>query len=69
MTQGEAVEQDEYLVGVIEVEKPTPRLVDILVAGFTTAHCQRGVHVDVMTSQIERDEALEDDGPSWKGRR
>lgn len=32
-----------------------------------TTHDQRGVHVDVVTGKVKRNQALENDGPSRKG--
>ena len=58
-----------YLVGVVEGEDAAARLVDVLVAVLGAAHGQGGVHVDVVARQVERDEALEDDGPAREGGR
>ena len=53
-----------YVVRVVLLQDPAPALVDILVALSATAHTECRVHVHVVTSQIEGDEALEDNAPS-----
>lgn len=60
---------DTNLVGIVQVQKPALALVDILVARVGTANNQGGVHVHVMAGEVERNQALEDDGPSREGRR
>jgi hypothetical protein len=50
-----------YVVGVVLLQQPTPALVYILVALAAAAHAQSRIHVHVVTGQIQRDEALEDD--------
>lgn len=58
-----------YLVGVVERQDAAARLVDVLVAVLGAAHGQGGVHVHVVARQVERDQALEQDGPAREGRR
>lgn len=58
-----------YVVGVIHLQDPTPRLVDLLVTLVAPAHAQRRVHVHVMTGQVEGDQALENDAPAREGAR
>lgn len=66
---GEKKGGGRYLVGVVEGEDAAARLVDVLVAVLGAAHGQRRVHVDVVAREVERDEALEEDGPAREGRR
>lgn len=49
------------------MEDPTPAGVDLLVTLARRSHGQCGVHVDVVTGEIETDQALEDDTPARKG--
>lgn len=56
-----------YLVRVVEVEDPAAALVDALVAARGTTHGERRIHVDVVAGEVEREQALEDDGPSREG--
>ncbi len=62
-------EDGTYLVGVVEGEDAAARLVDVLVAVLGATHGQGGVHVDVVARQVERDEALKEDGPAREGGR
>lgn len=48
------------------MQDPTPARIHLLVT--LPAHGQGGIHVDVVTCQIETDQPLEDDSPSGKGR-
>jgi uncharacterized OB-fold protein len=50
-----------YVVGIVLLEQPTPALIHVLVALSAAAHAQRRIHVHVVTSQVQRDEALEHD--------
>jgi hypothetical protein len=59
---------DTNLVGIVQVQKPALALVDILVARVGTANNQGSVHVHVVAGEVECNQALEDDGPSRKGR-
>ena len=58
-----------YPVGIVQIQNPASRLVDVLVALIRAAHGQSGVHVHIMAREIERDQALEDDGPAGEGGR
>lgn len=53
-----------YPVCIVEIQYPAPILVHVLVARFRAAHDQCGVHVNVVAGKVERDEALEDNGPA-----
>ena len=48
-----------YLICVVDVQKPTPGSVHILVALVDPTHSQSCEHVDVVTGEIQGDEALE----------
>ena len=50
-----------YVVGVILLHQPTLALVHVLVALVAATHAQGRVHVHVVTGQIQRNKALEDD--------
>lgn len=63
------VGREANLVGVIQVQQPALALVDVLVARVGASNNQSGVHVHVVAGEVERNQALEDDGPSRKGRR
>ena len=58
-----------YPVGIVQVQNPASRLVDVLVALVRAAHGQSGVHVHIVARKIERYQALEDDGPAGEGGR
>lgn len=62
-----AEDKQHRLVGVVEVEEPAPRPVDGLVARGGAAHGEGGIDVDVVAGEVERDKALEDDGPAGEG--
>jgi hypothetical protein len=51
------------------MQDPTPARVDLFVTLPTASHRQRSVHVDVVTGEVETDQALEDDAPPRKRRR
>lgn len=53
-----------YPICVVKIQYPASVLINVLVARFRAAHDERGVHVDVMAGKVERDQALEDDGPA-----
>lgn len=48
---------------VVEIQYPTPPRIHLLMAAASAAHGQRGVHVHVVTSKIQADQALEQDCP------
>lgn len=58
-----------YLVRVVEIQQPALAFVDVLVTRIGAINDQGRVHVDVVASEIERNQALENDGPPRKGRR
>lgn len=68
-SRGELGQACAYLVGVIQAQNPVLGAVNVLVARISAAHDERGVHVHVVARKIDGDEALEEDGPSWEGRR
>lgn len=53
---------------VVLVEDPAAAGIDLLVALIRATHAQRGIHVHVVTSQIQADQTLENNGPSGPGR-
>lgn len=63
------VGREMYLVGVVERQNAATRLVDVLVAVVGAAHGQRRIHVHVVAGKVERNQALEHDGPAREGRR
>jgi hypothetical protein len=58
-----------YLVRVVLPQDPAPARRHVLVALSASAHAQRRIHVHVVTGQVERDQALEDDAPAGEGLR
>lgn len=52
---------------VILVKDPAAAGVDLLVALIGTTHAQGGIHVHVVTGQVQADQTLEDDSPSGPG--
>lgn len=56
------------LIGVVQVEQPALRLVDVLMARINATNNKSSVHMHVMAGKVECDEALEDNSPSWEGR-
>lgn len=56
-------------VRVIEIQYPASVLVHLFVALIRPAHDKCGIHVDVVTGKVQRDQALEEDGPPREGRR
>lgn len=54
-----------HLIMVVLVQDPASAGIHLLVALST--HAQRGVHVHVMTCQVEGDESLEEDRPARPG--
>lgn len=56
-------------VRIIEIQDPTPVLVHFLVALIRPTHDKCGIHVDVVTGKVQRDQALEEDCPPREGRR
>ena len=58
-----------HIIGVVLLQDPAAALVDLLVARAGATHCQRRVHVHVVTGQIEADQPLEDDRPARERRR
>jgi hypothetical protein len=55
-----------YVVGIVLLQDPAPALVDVLVALSAATHAQRRVHVHIVASQIQRNEALENNAPPGK---
>lgn len=64
VTTSLALSVGPYVVGVVLLQEPTPALIDVLVALSAAAHTKRRIHVHVVTGQIERDQALEDNAPA-----
>lgn len=58
-----------YFVCVVEIQNPTPVLVNLFVALVRPAHHKRGIHVNIVTGKVQGDQALEDNSPSREGRR
>jgi hypothetical protein len=58
------LERATHVVGVVLLQDPAPALIHVLVALSATAHAQCRVHVHIMTRQVQRNEALEDDAPT-----
>lgn len=54
-------------VRVVEIQDPASVLVHLLVALIRSTHDKCGIHVDVVTGEVQRDQALEDDGPPREG--
>lgn len=57
------------LVGVVQVQQPALALIDVLVARVGASNNQSSIHVHVVAGEVERNQALEDNGPSREGRR
>lgn len=57
-----------YPAGVILVQDPAAARVDLLVALRRATHAQRSVHVHVVASQVQTDQALKQDRPPRPGR-
>lgn len=60
---------ESYLVRVVQVQQPALRLINALVAGVHAANHERGIHVHVVAREVQRDEALEQDGEARERRR
>lgn len=58
---------DAYLVVVVEMQQTAAALLDFFVALAAVTHGERGVHVHVVASEVQADEALEEQRPSGKG--
>jgi len=66
----EATEDEEdSLIRVIQVQNPASRFIDLLVTGIPSSHNKGRIHVNIMTSQIQRDESLKEESPPRPGRR
>lgn len=53
-----------YLVGVVEAKKPVLALINALVASVATRNYKSGIHVHVVTGEVESNQALENNSPS-----
>ena len=58
-----------YLVGIVQIQDPASGPIDTFVACLPTSHDQGCIHVDVMAREVQGDETLEQEGPSWPCRR
>lgn len=56
-----------YPAVVVLVEDPAAAGVNLLVALVRATHAQSGIHVHVVTGQIQADQALENNGPPGPG--
>lgn len=57
-----------HLASVVLVQDPAPGGINLLVALGGTTHAQSCIHVHVMASHIQANQALEDDCPARPGR-
>ena len=57
-----------HLASVVLVQDPAPGGINLLVALGGTAHAQSCIHMHVMASHVQTNQALEDDGPAWPSR-
>lgn len=55
------------IIGIVLFKNPASPLIDVLVALSGIAHGQGGVHVHVVTSEVQGNQTLEEDGPPWEG--
>ncbi len=53
-----------YSIRIVQMQDPTPTRIHLLVTLPLRSHGQCRVHVDIVTGQIQADQALEDDAPS-----
>jgi hypothetical protein len=63
-----AKDEEDGLVGVVKVEYPVLALVDVLVARLGAIDDESSIHVDVVASKVEGDQALEENGEAREGR-
>ena len=68
MTSKISQHKGAHFVGIVEVQDPAARLVDIFMAFAGATHGQGRIHVHVMAGQVERNQALKDDGPAGESR-
>ena len=50
------------------MQDPAAAAIHFLMTLTTPSHCQGRIHVNVMAGEIQTDQTLEDDCPSWEGR-
>ena len=48
-----------YLISVVKMEKLASVFIHLLMGMTRSSHCQRGIHVHVVTGQIQTDKSLE----------
>lgn len=48
---------------IVLVQNPASGGLDVLVALARSSHAKRGVHVHIVTGEVQRNQALEKDGP------